>query len=84
VSISVSPRSMPSRSAATSSFRIRTLSPKPHVPCPSCGTPSPEGSLTVGRLSSGMTLGRDTQRCGARQAPHYHDLRNVSVTPFCG
>jgi hypothetical protein len=45
VSISLMPRSMPRRSAATSSFRRRASSDMPHVPWPSEGIASPEGNL---------------------------------------
>src|SRR5882724_1952799 len=50
VSISVIPRSMPSRSAVTSSLRRFALSPMVQVPCPSAGTVSPVGSAIRGMV----------------------------------
>ena len=47
VSISVIPRSTPSRSAATSRAASPRRSPMYQVPCPSAGTVSPPGNITV-------------------------------------
>src|ERR1700750_3103466 len=54
VSISVTPRSSPWRSAATSSLRRRALSAIRQVPSPKVGTVAPEGRRVVGMEDVGI------------------------------
>ena len=56
VSISVMPRSRPSRSAATSRAALARRSPIRHVPCPSTGTLVPSGSAVVADRAGGRLV----------------------------
>src|SRR5438445_9684196 len=74
VSISVIPRSIPVRNAATSLLRLLTSSPIRHVPWPRTGTLSPPGSLVERIRVTGNDRARAMPLRGLRRAARPHHV----------